>query len=165
MSIFNKGRICVKIAGRDAGLKCVVVEEVDNAFVVVDGQTRRRKVNVSHLEPLDQTLDVKGGSREDVKAAFKTIGIELVDKKSRVSKPRIKKQKVNKKASKKTAKVDKKTEKKEAKSEKKAEAKVEKKAEVKTEKKVEAKVEKKAEVKIEEKPVVKEEAKSEVKSE
>lgn len=35
------GRVCIKIAGRDAGMKCVVVEQLDNNFVLIDGQTRR----------------------------------------------------------------------------------------------------------------------------
>ena len=160
MSIFNKGRMCVKLAGRDAGLKCVIVEEVDKAFVVVDGQTRRRKVNVYHLEPLDQTLDVAGGSREDVKAAFAKIGIELVDKKSKQAKPRVKKQKVKKGKSKKAAKTDKKAVKTEKKTEAKVETKVEKKP-VAKEAKVEKKSEVKAETKIEEKSEVKAEKKSE----
>ncbi len=48
MSIFNVGRLCVKLAGRDAGRKCVVVEQVDKTFVVVDGDVRRKKVNMKH---------------------------------------------------------------------------------------------------------------------
>ena len=59
MSIYEIGRVCVKIAGRDAGRKCVVVEAVDDKFVTVDGNVRRKKVNIKHLEPLADVLEIK----------------------------------------------------------------------------------------------------------
>ena len=37
------GRLCVKIAGRDAGKKCVITELIDEKLVMIDGETRRRK--------------------------------------------------------------------------------------------------------------------------
>lgn len=78
------GRVCVKIAGRDAGLKCVVVEETGKNFVLIDGQTRRRKCNVSHLEPLQQKLDIsKGASHDAVVKAFKTVEVSIVERKTR----------------------------------------------------------------------------------
>ena len=82
MSVYTVGRLCMKLAGRDAGKACVIVEKVDERFVVVDGATRRRKVNVAHLEPLDEKLDIKAkASHDDVKAAFKKLGVEVVDTK------------------------------------------------------------------------------------
>lgn len=78
------GRVCVKVAGRDAGLKCVVVDVLDKSMVLIDGQTRRRKCNVSHLEPLAQTLDIdKNASHDEVVSAFKKLGVEIVERKSR----------------------------------------------------------------------------------
>ncbi|MCB9362329.1 50S ribosomal protein L14e [Candidatus Woesearchaeota archaeon] len=78
------GRVCVKIAGRDARKKCVVVEVLDKNYVTVDGQTRRRKVNMSHLEPLDKTLGIASGANHAaVVAAFKDLGIEIADRKSK----------------------------------------------------------------------------------
>ena len=50
MSIFEVGRICVKLAGRDAGSKCVIVEELDNHYVLVDGDVRRKKVNICNFK-------------------------------------------------------------------------------------------------------------------
>ena len=41
--MIDVGRVCVKIAGRDAGKKAVVVEKIDSNFVLIDGQTRRRR--------------------------------------------------------------------------------------------------------------------------
>ncbi len=80
MSLFDVGRICVKLAGRDAGRRCVVIEKVDVQFVVVDGDVRRKKVNVKHLEPLDRTVELKAGAtHEVVKAVFKKLGFSVWD--------------------------------------------------------------------------------------
>ena len=89
MALFDIGRVCVKLAGRDAGKKCVVVDVLDQHTVLVDGETRRRKCNIIHLEPLEQTLDVKKGAlRAEVVAAFKKLSIELRDTKAKKSTPR-----------------------------------------------------------------------------
>lgn len=75
------GRVCIKTAGRDAGLRCVVVENIDGRNVLIDGQTRRRKCNISHLEPLNETLNIKEkATHEEVVSAFKTLGIEINSK-------------------------------------------------------------------------------------
>jgi len=76
--MFEIGRLCVKIAGRDAGLKCLVIEVIDSNYVLIDGQTRRRKCNIKHLEPLDKVLKVKKGiSHDDVLKELKKEGIEV----------------------------------------------------------------------------------------
>ena len=65
------GRLCVKIAGRDAGGKCVIVDVLDDKFVTIDGNVRRRKCNVAHLEPLKDSVKIsKGASHEAVKKEF-----------------------------------------------------------------------------------------------
>ena len=70
------GQICVKTAGRDAGKKCVVVDVLDKNFVLIDGETRRRKCNITHLELVEQTADVKkGASHEAVAKALQVLGI------------------------------------------------------------------------------------------
>jgi large subunit ribosomal protein L14e len=118
MTLFDVGRLCLKLAGRDAGKKCVVVDVIDNAYVVVDGETRRKKVNVKHLEPLEETIDLNAGaSHEVVKSAFKKLGLEVSDKKPRNAAPKPLKQKAKKEVSGKKAKT-------EAKKEEKSEAKV-----------------------------------------
>ncbi len=87
--MFTSGRVCVKIAGRDAGKKCVVVDVLDSHFVLVDGETRRRKVNVRHLEPTTQVLEIrKGASHETVKEALSALGVNV-----RETKPKVKKEK------------------------------------------------------------------------
>ena len=78
MSLFNIGRMCVKIAGRDAGKKCVIVEQVDDTLVIIDGQTRRRKVNIKHLEPLQDVVEISvSASLEEVAKAFEGLSLEV----------------------------------------------------------------------------------------
>lgn len=62
--IFENGRVCVKIAGREAGKHCAVLEVKDANYAVVEGpEVRKRKTNVAHLEPLADKVD----SKKDVK--------------------------------------------------------------------------------------------------
>jgi len=85
--MFEIGRVCVKLAGRDAGMKCIVLDVIDHSFVVVDGQTRRRKCNVKHLEPLNQVIKIsKNAPAEEVARAMKELGIEIPEVKSKVRK-------------------------------------------------------------------------------
>ncbi len=68
MPAIEVGRICVKIAGREAGEKCVIVEVIDDKFVEVVGTTmKNRKCNIKHLEPVDQTMEIKSEDVEEIK--------------------------------------------------------------------------------------------------
>jgi len=74
--MLDVGRLCVKIAGREAGSKCVIVEVVDDNFVLVDGNVRRKRCSTSHLEPLTDTIEIKKGApHEEIVAEFKKLGI------------------------------------------------------------------------------------------
>jgi len=76
------GRLCIKIAGRDAGLKCVIVDVLDDKFVLIDGETRRRKCNILHLEPLKDTIKIKkNASHEGVKEEFEKLGLKVMETK------------------------------------------------------------------------------------
>lgn len=74
------GRICVKLVGREAGRRCVIVDLADKSFVLVTGPksvtgVKRRRVNIGHIEPLQDKIDVKRGvSDEEVADALKTAG-------------------------------------------------------------------------------------------
>ena len=96
------GQVCVKIAGRDTGKRCVIVDKIDDNHVLIDGEARRRKCNLKHIEPLGQSVEIKkGASHEEVKKALKAMGIEVVDSKpkQKTEKPRKKrKEKVVEKA-------------------------------------------------------------------
>lgn len=81
VKIFEVGRICVKTLGREAGRKCVVVDIIDDKYVLVTGPksltgVKRRRANVKHLEPLPQKLIIeKGASDEAVLAALEKAGL------------------------------------------------------------------------------------------
>ena len=83
------GRLCLKTAGRDAGCKCVIVDILDAHYALIDGETRRRKCNILHLEPLKEVIKIKkGASHEDVKAEFKKLGLEVRETKPKEKKER-----------------------------------------------------------------------------
>ena len=72
----------MKLAGRDAGKRGVIVDILDGDYVLIDGETRRRKVNVRHIELLKDSIDIKKNAvRSDVISAFKKLGIEIKDTK------------------------------------------------------------------------------------
>ena len=81
MPVVEVGRICVKVAGREAGRKAVVVDLVDDNFIVVTGPksltgVKRRKVNVKHVEILDKKVEVpRGASDEEVLKAIEAAGL------------------------------------------------------------------------------------------
>lgn len=72
------GRLAVKLAGRDAGKECLIVEDLKNNLVLIDGNTRRRKCNISHLELLPQKASIKkGASHEEVVKALENLGVKV----------------------------------------------------------------------------------------
>jgi len=83
------GRVCLKIAGRDAGKKCAVIEIVDDKSVLIDGQTRRKKCNIIHLEPTKTKLSIKkGASHSEIVKEFSKLGMEIKETKSKKAKPK-----------------------------------------------------------------------------
>jgi len=99
MPAIEVGRICVKNAGREAGLKCVIVDIVDKSFVLITGPkeltgVKRRRVNIDHIRPTEEKIKItKGASDEDVVKALKG---EKVAKKPAVKKTEAKKKKTAK---------------------------------------------------------------------
>lgn len=70
MSVMDVGRVCVKLTGREAGSRCVIVDVIDRNYVMVTGPeeltgVRRRRVNLSHLRPLDETVDISRNASDD----------------------------------------------------------------------------------------------------
>ena len=112
------GRLCVKIAGREAGRKCIIVDIIDDNYVLIDGQLRRKKCSISHLEPLDKKIEIKkNASHSEVIAEFKKLGIDIKETKKKEKKGKPKKIRGKKEAKveekpkkKKTAKKEKKKE-------------------------------------------------------
>ncbi len=122
--MYEIGRLCVKIAGRDSRLKCLIIDILEGNFVMIDGQTRRKKCNIKHLEPLEKVLKIKkNASHSEVADALKKEGIEVTETKvkekaqkpskkaketiEKVKQPSAKKEKTEKTEEKKTKKVSK----------------------------------------------------------
>ena len=134
MSIYNIGRVCVKLAGRDAGQKCVVLSEVKDGRVLIDGATRRREVSMNHLEPLAETVTVKAGaSTAEVSRVLEPFGVKVRETKAKKATVRPVQVRLVKKSTKKSVVKSAKP----AKKAKKTEAPLEDKVEVKVEVKVE----------------------------
>ncbi|WEU39866.1 MAG: 50S ribosomal protein L14e [Candidatus Odinarchaeum yellowstonii] len=69
MAILEVGRVCVKLYGREAGRKCVIVDVVDKNFVLVTGPkeltgVRRRRTNIKHIELTPIKVDIKKGAED-----------------------------------------------------------------------------------------------------
>jgi large subunit ribosomal protein L14e len=77
MPAIEVGRICVKLTGREAGRKCIITDTIDNNFVLITGPkkvtgVKRRRVNVNHIEPLQDKIKIKrGASDKEVIEALK----------------------------------------------------------------------------------------------
>ena len=81
MPAIEVGRICVKLYGREAGRKCVIVDIIDENFVLITGPktltgVRRRRANIDHIEVLDKKIDIpKGATDEQVLEALTSAGL------------------------------------------------------------------------------------------
>ena len=80
MPAVEVGRICIKMAGRENGKKCVIVDVMDKSFVLITGPkkvtgVKRKRVNINHLKPLGDRLDIKrGASDEEVAQTLEAAG-------------------------------------------------------------------------------------------
>ncbi|MGQ9552082.1 MAG: 50S ribosomal protein L14e [Candidatus Bathycorpusculaceae bacterium] len=80
MPAIEIGRVCVKLIGREAGRKCVIVDVLDKSFVLVTGPrmvtgVKRRRVNIDHIEVLRDKIEIKrGASDEEVTEELKAAG-------------------------------------------------------------------------------------------
>jgi large subunit ribosomal protein L14e len=87
MPAIEVGRICVKISGREAGRKCIVLDVIDKNFALITGPrevtgVKRRRVNINHIEPTMEKIEIKrGASDEEVVEALKKAN-KLDDMKS-----------------------------------------------------------------------------------
>lgn len=70
MAAIDVGRICVKLAGREAGRKCVIVDMIDKNFVLITGPkevsgVKRRRVNIHHIEPVEDEINIERGTTDE----------------------------------------------------------------------------------------------------
>ena len=93
MPAIEVGRICVKLFGREIGRKCVIIDVMDKSFVLVTGPkkvtgVKRRRVNINHVEPLQDNIDIKrGASDEEVTAVLEAAG--KLGEKAQTAKPTV----------------------------------------------------------------------------
>jgi large subunit ribosomal protein L14e len=80
MPAIEVGRICVKQIGRENGKKCVIIDVMDKSFVLVTGpkkvtNVKRRRVNLNHIMPLQDKIEIKrGASDEEVAQGLEASG-------------------------------------------------------------------------------------------
>ena len=73
MSAMDVGRVCIKLTGREAGKKCVIINVLDRNFVMVTGpKVRRRRVNMNHLKPIDEFLNISRNATDEEVASILT---------------------------------------------------------------------------------------------
>ena len=69
MAAIEVGRVIVKMAGREATMKAVVVDLVDQNFVLISGggisPIKRRRCNIKHIRPLPAMVDIKRGAKDE----------------------------------------------------------------------------------------------------
>ncbi len=93
MTVISVGRLCVKLAGRDAGKECLIVDVIDSNFVTIEGNTRRRKCNIKHLELLPKIAKIKkGATHAEVAKALLDLGFKVEDVKVKTKKTSAKKE-------------------------------------------------------------------------
>lgn len=80
--LYDVGRCCVILRGRRTGKKAVIVDIIDQNFVLITGPpeitgVKRRRMNIDHLLPLNIKLNIsKGASDEDVAKVIKEQKLE-----------------------------------------------------------------------------------------
>lgn len=111
------GRVCVKIAGRDARNYCVVIDRIDDNYALIDGNVRRKKCNILHLEPTGKIIKIKkNADTKTVLEMMKKEGIEIIkkgarrEKKKQAKKSRIQEKKPAEEKKKEVKKVEEKKE-------------------------------------------------------
>jgi large subunit ribosomal protein L14e len=70
MAGFDVGTICVKLSGREAGKKCVILDIIDKNFALVTGPpkltgVKRRRVNIQHIEATQERVEIKKGATDE----------------------------------------------------------------------------------------------------
>lgn len=77
--MFKTGLICRKISGTEKGGICVVLERQKD-FVIIDGDVKKRRCNISHLEPIAFTDIEKDASHEEVLKVLEASGFKIKPK-------------------------------------------------------------------------------------
>lgn len=103
MTLIQPGRVCIKTRGKERNKVCVIVEVIDNKYVLIDGLVKRRRCNINHLKFLDKIIKVKKFEKNQILDALVKEGIlskeklEKLKKKEMIIKARKKVKKVEEK--------------------------------------------------------------------
>ena len=79
--MIEPGRVVLKIAGREAGKYAIIVERVNDSFVLITGPksvtgVKRRKCNIDHIEPTEHRLDIESKANDaDIENSWKNSGL------------------------------------------------------------------------------------------
>ncbi|MBR9679633.1 MAG: 50S ribosomal protein L14e [Candidatus Altiarchaeota archaeon] len=74
--MLKKGRVCLKIAGRDAGHVCVI-EKAGEKLMISGPGVRNKLVNPSHLEPLPEKLALTKLKKSEIEKKLNEIELAL----------------------------------------------------------------------------------------
>lgn len=93
--MFKTGLICRKTSGKDNGKICIVLEsEKDKSFVFVEGEVKRKKYNIAHLEPVGYAEIDKDAPHDEVLKVIEAAGFKIKKNKNNILRKKfIKKQK------------------------------------------------------------------------
>ncbi|MEM4647723.1 MAG: 50S ribosomal protein L14e [Candidatus Pacearchaeota archaeon] len=96
MSIIQKGRVCIKTAGKERNKPCVIIDVIDDKYVLIDGLVKRRKCNINHLKFLDKVIKIdEKTNKEKIIKALVDEGIISKEKFEKIKKLEERKKKKN----------------------------------------------------------------------
>lgn len=92
MPAVEVGRICIKTAGRENGKKCVIIDVMDKSFALITGPktitgVKRKRVNLGHVLPLDDRIDLRRGASDDEVTSVLTTSGKLEEMKQLTTTP------------------------------------------------------------------------------
>ncbi|MBU2496441.1 MAG: 50S ribosomal protein L14e [Nanoarchaeota archaeon] len=73
--MFKTGLICKKIAGKEKGKVCIVLK-MEKDYVIVDGDCRKRKCSIKHLEPLSFAEIKRDAPHDEVMKVLEAAGFK-----------------------------------------------------------------------------------------
>jgi large subunit ribosomal protein L14e len=78
--MIEPGRIVLKIAGREAGKYAVIVENINDNFVLITGPKsvtgiKRRKCNIDHIEPTEHKFEINSKDDTSIENLWKNSGL------------------------------------------------------------------------------------------
>jgi large subunit ribosomal protein L14e len=95
--MIEPGRVVLKIAGREAGKYAVIVERINDSFVLITGPksvtgVKRRKCNIDHIEPTEYKLEIDSKADDaHIENSWKSSGlIEKLEIKVPVKRTKVK---------------------------------------------------------------------------